>query len=278
MPYFRNQNDYEIYFEIFNEDSNLPVLILIHEYGSSQTIFSKQKRFLAQYFKLILFDVIGHGNSDKNPYELQENMINSTLNDLSNLLTYLSIEGSISILGYGLFGTATAQQFTIINRNCVNFLILLNGGNLFIDSTIKNIFWNLLPKYSRVNFNEIINQSFDEIVDQISPLIEKIIQPDEVILSKRDRDLIKNRIKDEIWDLNEFQIESSKISCPTLIICAELDEEAPIYFSKQLRKNIRDSEYHMVSMTGHLGISQRHEEYNNIIYTFLQNNNFISTG
>ena len=277
MPYFRNQNDREIYFKIFNRESNLPILILIHGYGTSQSIFIKQKQYLARYFKLILFDAIGHGNSDKNLFELQENMVDSTIKDLNNLLVHLSIGEPLILLGYSLFGTAVAQSFTLTYKNRVKCLILLNGGNLLIDSTIKNIFWNLLPKYSRINFKAILTHSFDEIMAQTSPLIENIIQPDEFFLSDHDRDLIRKKIKDEIWDLYEVQMDSSDISCPTLIIGAELDEEAPLYLSKQLRKKIAGSEFHMVSMTGHLGLSQRHEEYNEIIYTFLQKNNLIST-
>ena len=278
MPYFLNQNNREIFYEIHNEESNLPILVLIHGYGTSHAIFSKQTSILSKHFKLILFDAEGHGNSDKHPFELQEQMVKSTVTVLYDLMSHLSLGEQLGLLGYSLFGTAVAQSFSLKYKNRVQFLILLNGGNLNMDSTIKYIFWNFLPKYSRINLKEILNQSFDEIIERTAPLIIEIIQPEEFILSTDERQILIDRIKDEIWDLYENQINSSEIESLTLIIGAELDEEAPVVLSKHLRRTIADSEFHMVSMTGHLGLSQRSDEFNKIICTFLEKKGFINSG
>ena len=59
------------------------------------------------------------------------------------------------------------------------------------------------------------------------------------------------------------------VRCPTLIVGAELDNFAPLYMSKELNAKIFGSDLKIVSMAGHFGLSQRFQEYNNMMSHFL---------
>ena len=112
---------------------NLLPLIFVHGYGSSTSMFQYQIRLLQQYFKLVLFDAEGHGKSQKLTSDIQENLIDNTIQDLNQLLDLLEINGEIGIIGHSLLGSGVALQFSLQNPFRVKFLLLLNGGPLELD-------------------------------------------------------------------------------------------------------------------------------------------------
>jgi pimeloyl-ACP methyl ester carboxylesterase len=156
----------------------------------------------------------------------------------------------------------------------VKLLILLNGGNLELDSTIRNIFWNLLPHFTRMNFEQIIQTTYPVLLERTIPFIRDAIKPPNVTDLNEIKKL-EEKIHDQIQDMIDKHIDLSHISCPTLIIGAELDNFAPVYMSKDLRKGIKNSELYIVTMAGHFGPSQRSREYNKIIMKFLQKHHLI---
>jgi len=62
MPFFENHLSLNVYYRVINaEKIHLPIIVLVHGYGSSLAMFAKQIPFLKKYFKIILFDAVGHG-------------------------------------------------------------------------------------------------------------------------------------------------------------------------------------------------------------------------
>jgi pimeloyl-ACP methyl ester carboxylesterase len=269
--YFTSSKGLEIYYEVINEDEDKIPLVFIHGYGSSLSMFSEQIPLLRECFKLILFDAESHGKSDKADDSHQENLFNKTLKDIEDLLTHLGLNCKIGIIAHSLFGNGVAQKYAINHPETVLFLILLNGGSLILDSSIRTIFWNLLPQFTRMHFHEIAKTSLQILLEKTIPFIRGVITTDK----EQDLDLLDDIIEDDINNMLDYVIDLSRIECPTLIIGAELDNFAPAYMSKQLKKNIKNSEMHIVSMTGHFGLSQRHHEYNKRILHFLKKNDFL---
>ncbi|MHA1510236.1 MAG: alpha/beta fold hydrolase [Promethearchaeota archaeon] len=164
-------------------------------------------------------------------------------------------------------------EYTLKNPENVSFLIILNGGTLKLDNTIRNIFWNLLPQFTRMHFKGIAQTSLDTIIDRTLPFIQKAIEPEEIETTNFEKGIIKEKIRSEILDMIEFGLDPSTITCPCLIVGAELDNFAPSYMSIELHEELSDSEIHIVKMTGHFGLSQIFQEYNEIIFTFLKKHN-----
>ncbi len=270
MPFFKNLLSLSVYYRVINAEKNyLPIIVLVHGYGSSLAMFAKQIPFLKQHFKIILFDAVGHGKSDHLPSDINEDLINSTVKDLQHLLNLLEIDSKFGIMGHSLFGSCLSLEYTLKNPEKVSFLIILNGGTLKLDNTIRNIFWNLLPQFTRMHFKGIAQTSLDTIIGRTLPFIQKAIEPEDIETSDSEKEIIKKKIRSEILDMIEFGVEPSPISCPCLIMGAELDNFAPSYMSRELHEEIKESKLHIVKMTGHFGLSQISEEYNEIIFTFL---------
>lgn len=280
MPFFTNIRDVKLFYQIISDEKPAPTLIFVHGYGSSFSLFSEQIKVLKTYFKIVLFDAEGHGRSERGDDVIQERMTENMLNDLEMLLDQLVIKEDVGIIGHSLLGCAVAQRFTIKYPERVKFLILLNGGTLILDSSIRNIFWNLLPQFTRMNFHEISQSASSVMIDRTLQFIRAALLENNRSGSNGFVQMnaieIDEKIYQDLNDMLENELDPSGISCPTLIIGAELDNFAPAYMSKGLRKKIPNSELHIVTMAGHFGMSQRAPEYNKKILDFLTKNHFIN--
>lgn len=272
MPYYKNQNNLNLYYEVINKDAikETPI-IMIHGFGSSVGFFSEQRKALGKSYKLILFDAEGHGKSDKNiKEELDAHMITDTVEDLLTLFYLLEIDKPVGILGHSLVGGVVAQKFALLYPKKVEFLILLNSGPMYIDNSIRNAFWNMLPQMVRMEFNDLIHDNLEILLDKTIPLIRNALLNDKNELTDYYIENFDGTIEKEIFNMIEGQIEPSEINCPVLIIGSELDNYAPIWMARILAQKIKGSKFDIIPMAGHFGPSQRSLAYNQLILEFLK--------
>ena len=66
MPYFSNQEGYNLFYSDINGDreNNDDTLILLHGFASSVSFFKAQIKMLSDRYRIIAFDALGHGKSD----------------------------------------------------------------------------------------------------------------------------------------------------------------------------------------------------------------------
>jgi 3-oxoadipate enol-lactonase len=274
MPFFLNHHNLDIYYEVINNEKDFLPLIFVHGWGSSFSMFQYQISLLRNYYKLILFDAEGHGKSQKPKTDIYENLIENIMIDLETLLDLLEIHGEFGIICHSLLGSGVALRYTIKNPSRVKFLILLNGGFLELDSTIRNVFWNLLPQFTRINFYEIAKFSLPILIEKTAPFILEAIKPIDM-KDPKDIERLGEKIQDDIENMIDAELNTDPIQCPILLIGAELDNFAPAFLSKGLWQRIPAAEFHIIAMTGHFGPSQRYREYNKFILRFLKKYNLI---
>ena len=280
MPYYLNSNGLKLYYEFFNGHKDGIPIVMIHGFGSSAGFFHEQIKVLKKN-RILVFDAEGHGKSEKNPNEnLDVHLVTDTVSELSKLLEILNIEGQVGIIGHSLVGGGIGQKFALLHPEKIKFLILLNSGTMYIDNPIRNTFWNLLPQMVRMNFNEIIIENLEILLDKTIPFIRKAII-DEFPKTKDQNgfffDKLDGKIETEIFDMIQHPLDPSGIKCNSLIIGAELDDYAPLWMSKKLAQNIEGSEFEVITMAGHFGPSHRAGAYNVHILKFLQDLNILNT-
>ena len=131
-----------------------------------------------------------------------------------------------------------------------------------IDNVIRNIFYNLLPYFIRINFLDVVANSVEDILDKIIPYI---------LTSLSDSLNGMKLTKDELYMLIEInEYDPSGISCPTLIIAGRLDNFAPEQMSEELHKKIPNSRLEILDMAGHFAPAQRKEIINELICDFIK--------
>ena len=275
MPFFNNQDGYNLYYEDINGDreNNRGIIILLHGFASSVSFFKAQIKILSEDYRIIAFDALGHGKSDHpDELNLDKNIRHEIIRDLEDLLNHLGVIEQYGIIGHSLVGGMIAQYYAMKHPDEVKFLILLNSGYIMIDNVIRNIFYNLLPYFIRMNFLEVLANSIEEILDKIIPYIKTALKnyKQEFQLSNDDLLMkIESQIFSMISEINEY--DPTGIQCPTLIIGGRLDNFAPETMSEQLHQKIRDSYLEIIDMAGHFCPSQRSEIVNDLISNFIKN-------
>ena len=277
MPFFKNQGGYNLYYEDINgerKEQTDSTIILLHGFASSASFFRHQIKVLSQSYRIIAFDALGHGRSDlPKELNLSENLRYEIIRDLEDLLHYLNVDEKYGVIGHSLVGGMIGQLYTMKHPGDVKFLILLNSGYIMIDNVIRNIFYNLLPYFIRMNFLEVVSNSVEEILDKIIPYILTSLS-DTLNGMKISKDQLYMIIEEQIFsminEINEY--DPSSIQCPTLIIGGRLDNFAPEKMSEELHKKIPNSILKVIDMAGHFAPAQRKSVINELICEFIKNN------
>jgi len=175
------------------------------------------------------------------------------------------------IIGHSLVGGMTGQLISMKHPDKINFLILLNSGYIMIDNVIRNIFYNLLPYFIRMNFLDVVANSVEDILDKVIPYILTSLA-DSMNGMKLTKDELYMLIEDQIFsminEINEY--DPSGIVCPTLIIAGRLDNFAPEQMSEELHKKIPNSRLEVLDMAGHFAPAQRTDVINELICDFIK--------
>ena len=275
MPYFKNQEGYNLYYEDINPESKHCTIILLHGFASSASFFKGQIKVLKNYYRIIAFDALGHGRSD-HPNDLiqnlSKNLRHDIIRDLEDLLKFLDVKEKYGIIGHSLVGGMIAQLICMKHPEDIKFLILLNSGYIMIDNVIRNIFYNLLPYFIRMNFLDVVANSVEIILDKTIPYIITALS-NSLHSQKLSREELYMKIEDQIFkminEINDY--DPSGIICPTLIIGGRLDNFAPEQMSEELNKMIPNSILEIIDMAGHFAPAQRKEVVNKLICNFIRN-------
>jgi len=270
MPFFKNKDGLSVYYEDINP-KGFPI-ILLHGQASSVIFFKYQIAFFKKKYRMLAIDPIGLGRSFKPvSITLKDHLRETYIRDIEDLLKYLKINEKFGILAHSLLGGMIAQLVTKKHPDKVEFLILLNSGDLMIDNDIRNSFWNILPYHVRMNFLQIAENSLDDVLDRTIPFI-KIALKEALENGEYSDQELDQLIEEEIFEMvNEAQnFDPSDINCSTLIVASLLDNYAPVTFSERLGEKIPNSELIKVDFAGHLAPSQIYNEINEYISSFLK--------
>ena len=120
MNYFSCQN-FNYAFEIHQQKSSLPYLLLLHGFMGSQHVFDHVITPLKKYSNPITIDLLGHGNSSK-PTKGLHYAENQQINHLNAFIEHLEIE-HILLHGYSM-GGRLALTWNLHNPNLFEGLIL----------------------------------------------------------------------------------------------------------------------------------------------------------
>ena len=272
MPYFNNREGYNLYYEDINTSSDKGIIILLHGFASSASFFKAQIKVLKKFYRIIAFDALGHGKSE-HPKELNisKNTRYEIIRDLEDLLKFLGIKEKYGIIGHSLVGGMTAQLICIRHPGDVKFLILLNSGYIMIDNVIRNMFYNLLPYFIRMNFLDVVANAVEDVLDKTIPYIITALSNSVYNINLPKEELymkIEDQIFGMITEIKEY--DPSGIKCPTLIIGGRLDNFAPEQMSEELQKMIPNSKLEIIDMAGHFAPAQRKEVINELICNFIR--------
>lgn len=264
LQYLETKDGCRIAYEISGD--GLP-LLLIHGWTFDRTIWCSQVSEFNRYFKTIIYDRRGYGESD-GKIDLRKDP-----DDIDDLLNHLAID-SASLLGMSQ-GGRVALRYTITRPERVRALILqcspLDG---YVPSKIYEKDQIPLNQYSDIAKQGRIDTVRDKWMNHplmLIPASRKSVKNyvREIVNRYTGEDLAGN-----IMELMAFPINIAEklqqITVPTLIIRG--DEETPlaIDIANKINEGIQGSKKVVIKGNGHLINLIEPEKYNRTIIDFLQ--------
>ncbi|BAB60147.1 hypothetical protein [Thermoplasma volcanium GSS1] len=192
-------------------------LIFLHGLGGSSNNWLRLDRFLAPRFRLIFFDLLGHGQSDKPKIEytveVQAKAIHEAINSLG--ISRFSIAGN----SYG----GWVSLYLSIHIAKPDKLILIDSAGI----------------------NKTVGESGEEMIESF---VQKVMGVEDGNDEEVIRNIIRNNAKHE-WKIKEEDLKN--LSVPTIIIWGTADNILSIDYGRKLHDLIQNSKLYEIPAAKH---------------------------
>ncbi len=227
-----------MYYNVFGE--GYPPLILIHGWTANHTRWHILEKKLAANFKVVHYDLRGHGLTQKGPS--LEYGFSAHLLDLRGLMDSLQLPRAV-IVGHSM-GGMIAQQFSLVFPERVIKLILIGtSACVAVNEKEKAKLHRVAFLFRRLFRTTLFLKDHDKkkqpelYIDQSNPSLRvSSVSASSNLLSIAGMDL-RPRLKN--------------LKTPTLVIASEDDKTVPFEQSKELAGLIPDCEFRQTSGSGH---------------------------
>jgi 3-oxoadipate enol-lactonase len=129
MPYLKVRDDIQIYYETVGEGEPL---VFIHGLGASSSMYKPQVEYFKEFYKVILIDLRGNGNSGKLDSN-SKSVLDIQTTDVKEVLEFLRIDSAIFV-GVS-YGGVVIQKIAITYPELVKGLIITDS---FCDTSIDS--------------------------------------------------------------------------------------------------------------------------------------------
>ena len=240
-------------------------LILIHGVGLDHTMWEKQVEGLSEHFRVIVYDMVGHGGSEHSPapYTLSQ-----FVEQLAGLINYLKIEKS-HVVGFSM-GGMVAQAFALKHKEKMKTLTIMSAvanrtaeQRKAILSRVEEVKKTGPASTIEQAIQRWFNKGFIEkekaLVDNIRKRLE-INDPSSYLAAYT----LFATADEDLWS------SLKQINQPTLIITGEHDIGSTPEMAKQIHNEIAHSEVIIVPEMKHMLPIEGADTVNKAIRLFIE--------
>lgn len=245
-------------------DSGKPPIVLIHGFPFSSEMWKPQIDFLKAKYRVIAYDVRGHGNSDDGDGQYT---IEFFVDDLIVLLDRLKIEKA-TLCGLSM-GGYIALRAVERNPERVAALVLCDTGPQ-ADSNEVKIRRAANIRSVKTNGVKAFADNFIKAVFAPSSLKSKPFEVEAM------RKIIEENSEVGICGTllalacrTDTTDSLDMIRIPTLIMVGEEDKVTPPKLSESMDSKISGSYFHLIKGAAHMSNLENTEEFNKYLYEFL---------
>jgi pimeloyl-ACP methyl ester carboxylesterase len=241
-----------------------PTIIFIHGFPLNKLMWEKQIDMLKEDYRVIAFDIRGHGNTGAGSDNFS---IELFVNDLLSLMDALMIDRTI-LCGFSMGGYIALNA---IENYPERFnALLLCDTNCAADKPeakekrIKTI--DLIKEKGLENYaGESLKKLFAPI--SFSKHTEEIAIVRDMIMKTSKQSLYKTL--HALAERAETCTRLHNIKMPVLIMVGKEDEITPPDVAQMMHENIKGSIIHIIDHAGHLSNMENSGEFNNHLSRFL---------
>lgn len=240
-------------------------VVLLHGFTANHGIWEHQIEALSQKFRVLAYDLRGHGDTDQ-PSSGHD--INTLVQDLAELLEKLKI-GAAHIAGVSL-GGMVAQRFCLDDPRRVKTLMLTDTfAGKISDELQKTLF-----HHARIGKQEGMEALFEHLLEHPALPLGPDYQITLEELEEKRREFMKNgpdtldKFVNMMAKIKDWSDELENIDKPALLIVG--DQDAPsLSHMREMHRKIQGSEFHVIAECGHVCVSEKPEEISRLMLDFL---------
>ena len=241
-----------------------PTIIFIHGFPLNKSMWNKQIEFLKDDFRVIAYDIRGHGNSEIGDVDFS---IDLFVKDLLSFMDALKIEKTI-ICGLSMGGYIALnaienhpERFSALILSDTNCTADTSEGKEKRMKTIESIKENGVEKLANdLILNLFANESFKRDLKEISAVRDMIVKTSIQSL---------NNSLHALAERKETCEKLSQIKVLVLIIVGTEDKITPPDVARFMQSKIKDSQLRIIEHAGHLSNMENPYEFNNQLKKFI---------
>jgi 3-oxoadipate enol-lactonase len=252
-------NGASLYYESQGEG---PPLVFVHGLGGTCNVWHAQRVTLSKYFRVVTFDLIGSGRSDKSRRSYS---IDGWADDVAGLIDHLNLPAAV-VIGHSM-GTVIVQHFAAKYPQKTKAIVLA-GALVELGPPGKEAF------AKRADTAE--KEGMVGVAD--------MVLTGALSAGTRERNLALTGMVREMLQSNDPQCyaghcralaagsakaDQAKIVCPALLVVGDQDPVTPLSLQKQIAAAIKDSRIRIVPSTAHNTMLETPEAFNAILLEFL---------
>ncbi len=241
-----------------------PVVVLSHSLASSMVMWEPQLDILEDNFRVLLYDMRGHGSSEVVKSSCTLELLGK---DVIGLLDALDIE-SAHFIGLSI-GGMIGQGLALDHADRLLSLVLCDTAPI-------------LPEEAKLPFEARMNQAREFGMASLAEetlarwFTAPFLAKNPPIVNRIRRQIPATSVKGFIGCSQaimglDYLDRLSEINLDTLIIVGEDDSETMVAGSKVMHAEIRNSDLVVLSPAAHLSNIEQAEEFNSAIFGFLKN-------
>ena len=241
-----------------------PVIIFIHGFPFNKSMWDKQAEALKENYRVIAYDVRGHGNSDAGTEDFS---IDLFATDLLNLMDELKIDKAM-LCGLSMGGYIALNA--VENYPDRFDALILSDTTCTADTpeakdkrmkTIESIRKNGVEKFAEESIKNLFApESFSTKKLEIAAVREMIVNTKEEPLCKTLR---------AFYERKETCSKLHDINVPVLILVGIEDKITPPAAAQFMNEKIKESLLNIIEHAGHLSNIENPSEFNNQLEKFV---------
>lgn len=251
-------NNIQLHYEMTSHGQ--PILF-IHGLGSSARDWEYQVSFFSEHYRVITFDLRGHGQSQKPPGPYSMSLFAS---DTAKLIKLLGI-APVHVVGISL-GGMIAFQLAVDHPELIKSLVIANAWTEVVPRTLKD-YWNIFMRFTVTRLfgmrktGEVLSKRLfpkEEQAELKRLFIEHWAENDKQSYLDTLHAIIGWSVMDHIHEIN----------LPTLILTAEYDY-TPISDKEAVVAKMPQAELVVIPNSRHATPVDSPQEFNSAVISFL---------
>lgn len=268
MTYLHTSDGARIYYDLSGE--GIPI-VFIHGFAESGQVFRIQKRALSKKYKIITYDMRGHGRSDLGRDKVDIDRLSL---DLKELLLHLKLDQYIvvvwsmgaSVLFHYIekFGTDRLEKIVIVDKspkmlNDDNWSLGFHHGEYSLED------WKSDLKLLRDDFPSFIQKFTESISNDLS---DREIRIAEEKMKKNSKDVLYSLWKS--MGESDYRHMLGKIDIETLLVFGGKSKLYSLETAEYLKNRIKKSRLEVFEENGHLLVLENPRRFNQLLESFIE--------